>query len=401
MSSVQHLPMGTPAPSKHNQKELQEKPRESAVISQSQSKLLSMLPVDMLYNIADHLPDVSIAALSLACKTTNRIFPQALKRLARDSWRSKQLEELFILLEKDNAASHFFCHGCFQLHKYTPEWKPNIVITHGPSPVVPGMENFEATGPIKFDFHHVRLVMNAHFLGPGNGVPLEQLRLSTYGSCYTGVEESPDMYKPDRYNNWTTQTTATIEEDQLIITVRHKTVVHGTTLKDMGPCQTVNYICPHLSTHDLKGDLPSGSFTPRSRRGQFPRAMYQIWHQISARRSRWCDTTWKISDLHGRHGFCFYCYTKYTITAEKKEPVYDKRREYLADSGEIMYMEPREVWTICITAVHQLGDGRDREDWKWDSFSEGWRKPRHRRRIDRRHKRKEYKHWCSQGLVRK
>jgi hypothetical protein len=137
------------------------------------SPLLSQ-PLDILFLILESLPPESAVALSLTCKSAfHAFFPAAGRRLD-----AKSRQHLLEWLERSVSRSHYFCHSCTQLHRFSSSWKPSLdcILTctyHGP----PCRSDLVWFGGLQVGFHLVRLVMNAHLFGPGRGLRLCQLEI--------------------------------------------------------------------------------------------------------------------------------------------------------------------------------------------------------------------------------
>lgn len=136
------------------------------------------LPVDLiLYLIRHHLPPVSALALSLTCKPLSAL---ASCQVGQPPLNIPDREAFLLLLEKDIAHTHYYCHPCSTLHRFSPSepyalasstWKLGEDDCRRRSLVF-----FNGSGTT-LGYHHVRLAMNRHRLGPPNGIPLSKFNL--------------------------------------------------------------------------------------------------------------------------------------------------------------------------------------------------------------------------------
>lgn len=284
---------------------------------QSQSEFLC-LPIDLFWMISDLLASSSVAALSLTCKTTLRLFPGSLQKL-----NSARRAALLELLEKDLGHSFYYCHYCNQLHRYSSSWAVgNKFESYRQAPCGPNHTSF---GDAHIAFHHVRLATNASFLGHGNGRSL-------------GLDLAKlDIDMKDKNGLWTIASSAKIVDGELIVRMTHTLTLRGTPKANRRILEFCDHsICHHLSTNRPVDTSRFKDLLSRRIKSLEPAAKLDFQGTISQRDHEldWCED----------------CLTDCTTTI---------MRHGWRD----------EAWTIRITAYHQLGNGRDPLDWKWQTFS--------------------------------
>jgi hypothetical protein len=291
------------------------------VDSQATSLLLSQ-PLDVLFEILEYLPPVSSVALALTRKLAFRAFFPAMK----SRLDAQGLQNLLLLLEESVSWDFFFCHGCTQLHRFSYSWAPGCRQKSSLEP--PCKPDINSFGDLYIGFHHVRLVMNAHFFGPRRGLSLSRLETKILPYC----------------NGWETSSMAQIIQDQLFLCISHQLLLHQDRyLNRLALKSTYNhYICHHITTHPCRRN-------PRDLYAVLPTRIPELsppGDGISYGDVKNCDSL---------PGSCSVRLTDFTTTV--------KQRRTNADNSE------QELLHVTIVSYHQLGHCRSPFDWKWQTFS--------------------------------
>jgi hypothetical protein len=143
--------------------------------------ILLQQPTDIFLHISKQLTRTSAVALSLTCKAAFVL----LSPRVRTCFSNTDRECFLLFLEKDVGDRVYYCHFCSKLHSFSSYWGPNA------QDIEPWRFNTRdcrysqlfwlANTGSKLGYHHVRLVMNRHLLGPPRGLPLWQLQYETTG----------------------------------------------------------------------------------------------------------------------------------------------------------------------------------------------------------------------------
>ncbi|KAK3369715.1 hypothetical protein B0T24DRAFT_669090 [Lasiosphaeria ovina] len=222
-----------------------------------QGSCLAQQPVDILLEIADHLPPESQVCLALSCRAFFNFFGvEAVKRVAkqRPVHRQPARRKLLLLLEKDIGDRYLYCHRSNMLNRFTIR-----------SPQQARLKDFRLTKaccqwedrlyPRRqswLRFHHVRAVTNSHWLGPGAGLPAELF--TSVGNTSNSARFLGGLAHPTRlgpvFPRWVQSRSAKLIGGELIL--------HYTwTLADCFPHErrlrraldnVGLWICPHLYT---------------------------------------------------------------------------------------------------------------------------------------------------------
>jgi len=174
---------------------------------------------------------------------------------------------------------------------------------------------------ITIGYHHVRLAMNRHFLGPPNGLPLDKFQLE---------------YTSRGPVHWREKWSARILQDELFLSAtRTLCRIDKTDQELRGAVDNYNYeICGHVNMekytrHPISALHLSSSFT-----GLFTPCRNVVES-------------------------CTQCLTDYDTTVEQR---WVKIRD---GKGKRM----SACWFITITSYHRLGGGRSPSDTKWHAFA--------------------------------
>ncbi|EGR51082.1 uncharacterized protein TRIREDRAFT_104171 [Trichoderma reesei QM6a] len=151
---------------------------------------LLQLPQELVYLIVSYLPVPSAVSLSLTCKTFKALVHGLGIVLGKTDFKSRA--ELLATLQQD-LPGIYFCYCCYKLRRLKPnadwngqphKWTPGPFhprswwlseqsnVWHVPMPY--HFPTFKSHFHI--DFMEVYLIMNAHFLGPSHGIPLETMQ---------------------------------------------------------------------------------------------------------------------------------------------------------------------------------------------------------------------------------
>lgn len=299
-------------------------------IDPQRASLLSNQPCEILLLVLDHLPSESSAAFSLTCKLHYHSFFARAKRYLDDQSR----QNLLLLLEPSLSRKLFYCHECIKLHRYSSYWNPGIQsygLSCSPSTTEFRKPFFLAR---QLRFHHVRLAMNAHLLGPGHGLDLARLALEL---------------QPCWNQRWQADSTARIIHGEIFLGVNHRLF-----LQDEKP-EVVQYsvssifnhnICSHITTH-----LPMRN--PFDLHAMQPMQLPQLWPLYN----RYPDDDVTQDNCTDVAGSCPVCLTDFAVSVERQ-----KTRPY--NDGTYL-----QSLNIEIKSHHQLGSCRSPLDWKWQTFS--------------------------------
>lgn len=137
---------------------------------------LNVLPLEIMLEVAEHLPEASVIALALTCRVFYNLIICKYPWCRFPDLSRKNKQELLLLLEKD-LGHLYYCHACVELHAWKPSWdikklwdspKARLCITtyiFSPKLNLPG----------HFPYPLARAIMNRHFYGEGHGLPLKKL----------------------------------------------------------------------------------------------------------------------------------------------------------------------------------------------------------------------------------
>ena len=276
------------------------------------------LPTDVLYLISDHLDVASAYSLALTCRGLwQTALPQT--RRKRDL---KDTAEVLLAVENDSIADgFFFCDRCVKLHHFKQTWGPHSqdeVVEKGEGYHCGLRDRFSPTGnAYEMAYHHLRLVMNAHFYGQDQGIPLQNLciehdqkRQATTINCKTNAAIFKDELLLNRVY------TFTVQNDQAV------PFRSSTGFRDFRICEHVPFFRQSSIYHQ---NLPELLRKPRGGSDEFVA----------------CTSA---------PGSCGICLMDYDITIKR------------LDGGA--------SWRMIINTYHLLGDGRNPDDWKWARFTE-------------------------------
>jgi hypothetical protein len=287
---------------------------------------LLQLPVDIiLYLCREHLPPSSAAAFSLSCKALFAlVFSGARRGLKAEA---SELQDLLLMLEKDHGHGWWYCHGCALLHPISSRGPTGGGRAGDPSwvfyrdPVRPHHSRrwLEGSG-FSIDYQTVRLAMNRHFLGPGNGLPLENFNVKAISTTRSSLP-------------WQEKWSARIVLDELFLSATRTLSGAGWADEPLRAAFDGEWreICGHVRTSGHPRHTVDALLRPTS--GAF------------------------FTPCRGVVGSCRQCLMDYTVTVERKLQGGD-------NDGE----QATAHWFITITSYHQLGSGRSHLDPKWAGF---------------------------------
>lgn len=292
--------------------------------------LFLQLPVDiLLYLFRAHLqPEpVSAVALSLTCRDLFcLVYPTANLNLRLDGVARETFQ---LLLEKDLGHQLWYCHGCSILHpisvsgptvdwSYKPKYVWRWISRPGHDCLVLPDSGF------RVDYQSLRLAMNRHFLGPPNGLPLENFKVAAV-SCHP-------LY-------WGEQWSARIIKDELFLsctrTLRPPVSWGEEALQDAVGCYGY-VICRHVRA-EKKAIWPVEALLPSADGLLVP-----------------CRDVVES---------CPWCLTDYATTIERRVEEVRERRD-----GR-WTCRTRRHWVLTITSYHRLGSGRSPYDVTWEVFT--------------------------------
>jgi hypothetical protein len=179
---------------------------------------LDRLPLDLILDIADHLPASSVACLSLTCKSLyysqplRSIWTQALdtptSRWLRtgcslrfapyDCHRDHQYFEFVKMLRRD-IPTHLLCSCC---NKFHPKLVPKVLrpgMGWAPCPTAP-LRGSYISWPnfgVRLQFEDVQMVMDRHRWGGRHGAPLSSIAISTDWNVIGNTRCGPVVCKFD------------------------------------------------------------------------------------------------------------------------------------------------------------------------------------------------------------
>lgn len=266
-------------------------------------------------------------AVTLTCKSAFRAFFPAVK----SRLDGPGLRNLLLLLEESVSRDLFFCHNCTRLHRFKSSWAPGCQYQSSLGlPCEPKVTN---VGDLYIGFHHIRLVMNSHFFGPGHGLSLNRFETKFTHRC----------------TSWETHYAARILQDQLFLRVSHRLLLNkkhhsiSTSIRTAIRNDCPHHICHHITTH------------PPTRNPRDPYAVLptQI-PDLTPLGGKFDNYSDDVKDFDNAPGSCCICLTDFTTTVKQRK----------ADSNS----EP-EMLDVAVVSYHQLGHCRSPSDWKWLTFS--------------------------------
>lgn len=315
------------------------RPQLAALEMPTSPSTLLQATLDIILLILDNLHDSpeSIIALALTCKSLFSLLLPKAPALCKSSWLA-----LSNLLERDFADRFYSCQWCYALHPFSPDWNPETSTFTRMWRTrckfwSPKAQIFILDGRYKMDYHHLRLVMNRHFYGPSQGLPLWSLNGTPLR-----------MYKDSWKQFWSAQ----IIDDELFLRVAHYHSTLWTGYKGGNVRYTINDVWPYrLCSHTsaLGKDIPALSCTQTSD------APYDTFTE--------CDRV--INS-------CRRCLTDFVTTIVPiPAPVTSSTEECATPMERVQRLQglpPRKGWIIAVIAYYQFGKGRSPEDWKWRSM---------------------------------
>lgn len=280
---------------------------------------------DVLLLIGDYLDASELLCLKLACRSTYALFPQTCKTML-----PSQKKQFLPLIEKDPLGrGTFYCAHCNELHAFQQTAGPQAQLedalekrNHGKCS---RRDRFSPlNNPFGLSYAHARLAVNSHLYGAEHGIPLANL-------CIEHSEQ----------RDTTTikcSTSAKMMDGELFLQRTYVFAVAETDVAAFRKCTGARdfKLCEHTSFF-------SGSST-----------FHQYIPELQKKPLTGGNGLVPCSEAPGSCGLCLM---DYDITIEPC---------ILSDGGI-------KSWRIVIKAIHQLGDCRSPEDWKWARFTEARR----------------------------
>nr|CEG03464.1 unnamed protein product [Fusarium acuminatum CS5907] len=136
---------------------------------------LTVLPLEIILEIAQHLPDAALLCLSLTCRPYHSLLSSAARNARPEG---ADLEDFLLLLEKDSTTL-YFCYSCVRLHRWSPRWTNKGRSSrwlHKPSCVQDFMFLSTWQPGLEVYYPYAKLVMNRHFYGTSHGLYLSTLK---------------------------------------------------------------------------------------------------------------------------------------------------------------------------------------------------------------------------------
>ncbi|KAK4032270.1 hypothetical protein C8A01DRAFT_50912 [Parachaetomium inaequale] len=288
------------------------------------------LPTDIvLYLHREHLPPATAVALSLTCKALfGLVFPTAAPGFSRDPLERQALQ---LLLERDLGQHWWYCHGCSLLHRIRSQGPTGGVHDSSSRRVIiwnprrpHHNSHFLDGSSFVLDYESVRLVMNRHFLGSPNGLPLESF----------DVEASSTVFNPwqGRLLPWRERWSARILQDELFLSAT-------STLSSAGWADETFRAALDHEWRQVCGHVRTSSALP--------------YHTVTALRHPSREYAGFFAPCRDFVEACGQCLTDYATTVERRR-------------GDAK--QPTESWFITVTSYYQLGSGRSPTDAKWEAF---------------------------------
>ncbi|KAH6952649.1 hypothetical protein DER45DRAFT_354182 [Fusarium avenaceum] len=280
---------------------------------------LTVLPLDIILEIAQHLPDAGLLCLSLTCRPYHSLLSSAARNARLEG---ADLEDFLLLLEKDSTTL-YFCYSCVRLHRWSPRWTNKSLSRRllYRSSCVRDFMFYSAWQPGLTVYHpHVKLVMNRHFYGASHGLSLSTLK-------YHGHDR---LYKQGGSNHWAMD--ARIINDELFLRRSFKSRFRNDFEQRRYLLQVDFVLCSHIVGGDFK-------YIQK----------YCIPELVDSSELKQCANSL---------GSCPVCLTDYSISI------------YRQGNGK--------SWDIEVTGYQQLGACRSPFDWKWRTLAERtpWNEPR-------------------------
>ncbi|KPM37515.1 hypothetical protein AK830_g9034 [Neonectria ditissima] len=278
------------------------------------------LPLELMNEIVQFLPNLSKVCFALTCRTLyNQYFNKGITPNCR--WSKA---DLFLLLEKV-IPDYYFCRDCFKLHLWDQpplclkkSWKGDNLGLHADDEITAG--EIPVTQDCSITFHCLRAIMNRHFYGPLHGPPLEAVTMDT-------VETFPEINA-----SVTTSIRPRIVDDKLFLsttcTIQHREENDENLITLISETQWL--LCRHLSIGD-SGYVFDGwerhiEFSP---------------HRIPELKPR-CWSPKNRASQPGVVRSCSQCMTDYQVNINRR------------CNGP-----KEEGWSIEVVTWRQLGNGRD------------------------------------------
>ncbi len=263
----------------------------------------------------------------------------------------EQRHELLLLIEKDAGHALWYCHSCALLHRisfpriadgdpassvWVDRYRSCWVTGRWCSPRCYDDRRLQGTF-FTLDYKTVRLVMNRHFLGPPNGLPINVLD-AKLDRTIGGLR----CRRPGDPLPWKEKWSARIVDDELFLSATR--TLSGAGLSD-GLLRGIfdnelHQVCGHITI----------SGRPRAILGPFHASALLL------------PPKGTFTPCRGLVESCPWCLTDCVTTVERR----------LEDWGEAEGMgqeaPPRLIWFITVTSYHRLGSGRCPTDLKWQAF---------------------------------
>jgi len=257
-------------------------------------------------------------ALSLTCKSLLALAPYQ-RRLS-----TSDREAFLLLLEKDVGHNRYYCHTCSTLHHFSSSERYALA-----SPTFKlGLDDCRRRALVYFtgscitiSYHHVRLAMNRHFLGPPNGIPLTKFQLE--------YPSRGPLYFRERWS-------AKIIQDELFLSATRTLYRNYMTDQELRHAIDKCYhaICIHVDV---------------GKRAKHPIKALHLGSSESS--MSYFTSCWEVVES------CPQCHIDLDTTIEQ--------RWIKAKNAK----GKRAHWCIASTSYHRLGAGRSPSDAKWQAFA--------------------------------
>ncbi|KAK4220850.1 hypothetical protein QBC38DRAFT_430041 [Podospora fimiseda] len=279
------------------------------------------LPVDVILLFCKYLPKSSDVVLSLTCKDLYALIYPNVKLLRLGNYlKCPERQAFLVLLEKDLGCDWYYCPTCSVLHRFAPFEDPTLYDhRHLLKPNDCRRDALSFRGArFTIGYHHVRLAMNRHFLGPQKGL-------------FQFPEKSPGPL------GWTEKWSARIIQDELFLSCTRRSLrCSYDQLLDlfMSFMSSWNAVCLHVDLTERTGiknslNTPGGPFALRK------------------------DVL----------GWCSACVTDYETALEKHSTPIP-----VVDDGLTVGWIKSESFQMTVVSYHRLGDGCCSDSELWHQF---------------------------------
>lgn len=213
---------------------------------------IESLPVELIYLIADHLPQKSdMTCLALSTRRMYTILCREYRPLPEDD-RKRMLLAIQCYVPK-----RYLCEECWQFHKFSKGCGPRNHFSDLyslSSPKCRRKQTFDTWPGYNVAFFHAQLVMSRHLFGSKHGIPLSALQSSVYCKAWLGLAQLIDTQ-----HAWTPK----VIDGELYLADTHvfklsKDATNRNARTLLSALQKSYFrICVHLFSHTLRGISPT------------------------------------------------------------------------------------------------------------------------------------------------